>query len=151
MKAGPCFFSLNRKIGILSSIRISDRLHHAGVCWEMSMDVPDMPLSKSFTGARNMTTPKALMMPAAVRNRKCRTSKECRTLKNCSLILCSMDFIEVCVIKWSSFVSVGFFLHLKEYYIIYPDRKIPLCIFIHTIFMRCFNTGLTDMSGTTSA
>lgn len=37
---------------------------------ERNMDVPEMPLSYRWTGARNMVTPVAFTMPAMVRQRK---------------------------------------------------------------------------------
>ena len=43
-----------------------ERLHQLGVSCETSIEVPEMPLSKSFTGARKIVTPKALIIPAAV-------------------------------------------------------------------------------------
>lgn len=59
------------------------------------MDVPEMPLSKSLTGARNMTTPKALIMPAAVRNRKFMTFRVCRAAKRVALPFSQKDSSEV--------------------------------------------------------
>ena len=56
--------------GMFSTIRKNDRESEGGVSWESRMDVPEMPLSYSCTGAINSVTPMALMIPAARSIRK---------------------------------------------------------------------------------
>ena len=51
-------------------MRNSDRLSQSGVSCPSSIEVPDMPLSYSLTGAKNIVTPTALIMPAIVSIRK---------------------------------------------------------------------------------
>ena len=53
---------------MFSKSKKNERLKGSGVIWESSIEVPEMPLSYSFNGARNTVTPVAFMMPAAVKN-----------------------------------------------------------------------------------
>ena len=65
VKTVPCFRQPNRNSGVFSSRRNSDRVYRSGVICQSSMEVPEMPLSYRCTGAKNMVTPMALMIPAA--------------------------------------------------------------------------------------
>ena len=49
---------------MLSRIRKNESENVSGVSWESRMDVPEMPLSYSCTGAIKIVTPMALMTPA---------------------------------------------------------------------------------------
>lgn len=60
----PCFFKPKRKSGTLSTRRKNDKDKYGGVICESKIDVPDIPLSYNFTGAKNTVTPKAFMQPA---------------------------------------------------------------------------------------
>lgn len=62
----PCFLRPYKNRGTLRSIRKNDSERKGGVSCEKSIEVPEIPLSYSFTGARNTVTPKAFMMPATV-------------------------------------------------------------------------------------
>lgn len=66
----PCFFSPNRKSGIFRISRNTDIVQGSGVICESRIDVPDIPLSYRFTGAKKVVTPNALTHPAISRNRK---------------------------------------------------------------------------------
>ena len=62
----PCFLYPKTKSGILSNNKNTDNEHQSGVICDNSIDVPEIPLSYSFTGERKTVTPKAFTNPAIV-------------------------------------------------------------------------------------
>ena len=70
VNTGPCRLQPYINSGTLSATRNIDSVMYSGVTCDSSIDVPEMPLSYSFTGARNIVIPIALIMPAAVNIRK---------------------------------------------------------------------------------
>lgn len=59
-----------------------------GVNCPSNIEVPEMPVSYNFTGARKIVTPIALMIPAKVRTRKFRRSKSDKDSFMISRLLC---------------------------------------------------------------
>src|SRR5699024_6802197 len=53
--------------GMFSTSRKKESEKVGAVSWDSRIEVPEMPLSYRFTGARKTVTPKALMHPAMVR------------------------------------------------------------------------------------
>ena len=77
VKTGPCFFNPYKKSGIFKINKNRESEKVEGVNCPSSIEVPEIPVSYNFTGARKMVTPIALMIPAKVRTKKfCRSKSD---------------------------------------------------------------------------
>ena len=77
VKFKPCLLSPKRKRGIFKIKRNMDNVKYSGVICESSIDVPEIPLSYNFTGAKNSVTPMAFMHPATSKKMKFFTCRVC--------------------------------------------------------------------------
>ena len=69
VKTPPCRFKPYRKSGILSISKNTERVNSGGVICDKRIDVPEIPLSYKLTGAKNIVTPIAFIIPEIVKQK----------------------------------------------------------------------------------